>query len=315
MTQAHFALTQQDAQLPRVAANASKDTVLALLRAHGAAIIENAIAPSHLARLQDELEPWYQRALTGEGEFFGRATRRFGAIFAKSAATVDLAIHPLVLEVMEGLLRGADPARPVCNSIELSATQAIGIEPGEPAQFLHRDEELWPFPHDFEVMANAMWAISDFTADNGATRIIPGSHLWARDREPLPGQALIAEAPAGSVILWLGGALHGGGANISNDIRRGLVTSYKLGWLAAQERLLVSIPPDLARRLPEKLQRLLGYQLHKPNLGWIEGRDPIEWLRGEIGEMAAATDNLTAAHKSLLADVAARPDQYLAYLS
>ena len=86
----------------------------------------------------------------------------------------------------------------------------LGIERYDPQWFLHRDEDLWPFPNTSEIMANAMWALDDFTVENGATRLIPGSHLWPRDREPQPGEAVAAVAPAGSAILWLGGVLHGG---------------------------------------------------------------------------------------------------------
>ena len=315
MTHAHFELARDAALLPRLTPSTSVDTIVNVLRTHGAVVIEGVVLDDRLKVLQEQLEPWFQKAPCGEGVFFGKATRRFGALVVKAPATIDLAAHPLIVSVMEALLCRQPEIGAVCNTIELSASQAIGIEPGEPAQFMHRDEELWPFPHDFEIMANAMWAIGDFTAENGATRIIPGSHEWPLDRFPTPGEAVPAEAKAGSVILWLGSALHGGGANVSGDIRRGVVFSYKLGWLASQEKMLLSIPPHEARKLPEKLQRLIGYQLHKPNLGWIEGRDPIEWLRGQTQAVAAATDNLTPAHEDLLADVAAHPEIYRGYLS
>ena len=195
----------------------------------------------------------------------------------------------------------------------MNLTQAISIEPGDPAQFLHRDEELFPFPHAFEVMSNAMWALDDFTVENGATRLVPGSHLWPRDREPVPGEALPAEAPAGSVVLWLGGVLHGGGANRSGRVRRGAVMSYRLAWLAPTEKLLLSTPPEVARTLPERLQRLIGYQLHRPNLGWVEGQDPIRWLHGQVGQLAPTEDNLTPAHEALLAALNETPDAFVGY--
>lgn len=164
-------------------------------------------------------------------------------------------------------------------------------------------------------MANAMWMLDDFTEENGATRLIPGSHRWPRDREPLPGEALTAEAPKGSVVLWLGGVLHAGGANRSAAIRRGVVMSYKLAWLTGGERLLLSTPPEVARHLPERLQRLLGYQLHRPNLGWVEGQDPIRWLRGEIGQLAEVHDNLSDQHVALLDAVERDPAAFAGYLS
>lgn len=300
--------------LPRLGPSASLDEALALLRRDGALIIEGALDPATLDRVDVQLAPWFDAARPGEGPFFGRRTRRFCGLFAKAPACADLALHPLVLPLMETLLRGEDAESPVCDAIELNLTQAIGIGPGEPGQVLHRDEDLWPFPRNFEVMANAMWVLDDFTAENGATRVIPGSHRWPRDREPRPGEAVVASAPRGSVILWLGGALHGGGANHTDRVRRGVVMSYRLGWLASGERLLLSIPPEIARRLPERLQRLIGYQIHRPNLGWIEGQDPLRWLNGEIGALAAVRDNLSPRFEAALAAVLEDPDSHGGYL-
>lgn len=298
--------------LARVPASSNPAEVVSLLKAQGAVIVENVLSRDELDLLRSELGPWFERAYHGEGQFFGRGTKRFSAILAKAPSTTHLAIHPLVLEVMEQTLK-AEPAR--CSTIELNLSQAIGIEPGEPPQFLHRDEDLWPFAHDFEIMANALWMLDDFTPQNGATRLIPGSHCWQRDREPQPGEALPAIGPAGSVILWLGGTLHGGGSNQSNAIRHGLVFSYRLGWLAPAEKMLLSIPPDVVREFPQRLQKLIGYQIHRPNLGWVEGRDPIEWLHGQVQDLAVTADNLTEQHELLLADVNSSPDRYQGFLT
>jgi hypothetical protein len=301
--------------IARLRAPAPLDAAIDILRRDGVLVIEDAIPPEQLARIDADMKPWFDAAFHGAGALFGRKTKRFGGLFAKAASTADLALDPTVLALMEQILKGPDPAAPRCDAIELNLTQAIGIEPGEPAQFLHRDEELWSFPHTFELMTNAMWALDDFTAENGATRLIPGSHLWPRDREPQPGVAISAEAPKGSVILWVGGVLHAGGANRSNAIRRGLVMSYRLGWLASGEKLLLSTPPEVARRLPERLQRLLGYQLHRPNLGWVEGQDPIRWLHGEVRTLAPVEDNLSPFYETILHDLEQNPDNYLAYLT
>ncbi len=295
--------------------SASADTVFEVLLRDGALVIEDALAPELLARLDAELQPWFNAAYRGAGPLFGRQTKRFGGLFAKAETAADLALHPTVLQVMERTLRGPNPDAPRCDAIELNLTQAIGIEPGEPAQFLHRDEDLWSFPHDFELMVNAMWTLDDFTVENGATRVIPGSHRWPRTREPELGETVSVVAPRGSVILWLGSLLHAGGANRSNAIRRGVVMSYRLGWLASGEKLLLSTPPEVARRLPERLQRLLGYQVHRPNLGWVEGQDPIRWLRGEIDTLAPVEDNLSPFYETILEDLERHPDNYAAYLA
>jgi ectoine hydroxylase-related dioxygenase (phytanoyl-CoA dioxygenase family) len=309
-----MAVLDHGVALARVKADVPADVAFEILQREGVLVIENALSTDLLEGLKDDLDPWFDAACHGAGAFFGKQTRRFGGLFAKASSSAHLAIHPLVLDLMERTLKGPAEA-PVCDAIELNLTQAIGIEPGEPAQFLHRDEELWPFARSFEVMANAMWALDDFTLENGATRLIPGSHRWSRDRQPVPGDAISATAPAGSVILWLGGVLHAGGANASDRIRRGVVMSYKLAWLTGGERLLLTTPPEIARTLPERLQRLLGYQLHRPNLGWIEGRDPIQWLRGEFDQIAPMEDNLAPEHEELLAAATADPDAFAGYLS
>lgn len=275
------------AELPRLRPDAAPEAVLALLRSHGAVVIEGLAGAERLARLREQLGPWFASAERCEGPFFGRRTRRFGSVLAKAPESAGLVLDPLALGPIESLLTDEG----ACDAIELNLTQAIAIEPGEDAQLLHRDESLWPVELPFERMANVMWTLDDFTAENGATRLIPGSHLWPRGRVPQAGEAVAAIAPAGSAILWVGGVLHGGGANRSAAPRRGVVVSYRLGWLAPAERLQLVTPRALAAAMPERLQQLLGYQLHRPNLGWIEGQDPIRWLRGEVADLAAAADN------------------------
>lgn len=277
--------------LPRLTRADGEAAIAAALREAGACVVTDALSPPRLAQLQAELAPWFDAAACGEGPFFGRRTRRFSALFAKSVSTIPLALDTLVLPAAEMAL-GA--GRRGCDCIQLNLTQAIGIGPGEPAQHPHRDDDFFPFPHaDTELMINALWTLDPFTAANGATLIAPGSHRWDRKQAVAPDRFASAEAPAGAVILWLGATLHGGGHNTTDALRRGVVMSYSVGWLAPAEKLLLSIPPALARTLPERLQRLIGYQIHRPNLGWIEGRDPIEWLNGEVGALAAAGDNLT----------------------
>lgn len=274
------------------------DTVLGVLARDGAAVLDDALDASALIRLEAALDPWFARAPCGDGVFFGRRTQRFSALLHKARETIPLALDPLLLPVAERAL-GAGTRR--CDRIQLNLTQAIGIGEGEPAQHLHRDDDFFPFPRDFELMLNVMWTLDPFTAANGATRIAPGSHKWDRKRAPAPDELAIAEAPPGAAILWSGSALHGGGANTTDRVRRGVVMSYSVGWLAPAEKLLLSIPPETARTLPERLRQLIGYQIHRPNLGWIEGRDPIEWLHGSVGELASAGDNLTPKQTAALA--------------
>ncbi len=118
-----------------------------------------------------------------------------------------------------------------------------------------------------------MWAVSDFTAENGATRVIPGSHLWEREREATEEDIVQAVMPKGSVLVWLGSLLHGMGVNGTDAPRTGLVSAYSVGCLRQEENQYLSCPPEVAAELPGKVQQLLGYKAHSPILGWVEDRD------------------------------------------
>ncbi len=286
--------------LPRLGAHASCAEIELALETAGCAIVERALPGDLLCLINEELDPWFERAQCGQGHFFGLRTKRFSALFAKSPTSAALALHPNILPALENLLCG-DRRAPHADCIQLNLTQAIAIGDEEPCQLLHRDDGLFPIPKTFELMANIMWTLEDFTIDNGATRLAPGSHLWPREEiEQYEEGVESAAAPAGSAIIWLGSLLHGGGDNRSGKPRRGVVMSYSLGWLAPAEKLLLSIPPDIARTLPEKLQQLIGYQVHRPNLGWVEGCDPRDWLQGGVRELAAAQDNLTPAQADMM---------------
>ena len=284
--------------LPYLTRADGAEALSAAVAGAGAAIVPDALTPRALAAQTAALAPWFAEAPCGAGKFFGQRTQRFSGLFHKARETAALAIDPLFLAVAENTL-GAGTRR--CDRIQLNLTQAIGIGPGEPVQPPHRDDDFFPFPHDHDLMINVLWTLDPFTAANGATRITPGSHRWPRKRAAEPEEWAAAEAPAGAAIIWLGAALHGGGANMTDAVRRGVVMSYSVGWLAPAEKLLLSIPPETARALPQRLQQLIGYQIHRPNLGWVEGRDPLEWLHGETGALAAAADNLTPWQEAALA--------------
>ena len=152
---------------------------------------------------------------------------------------------------------------------------------------MHPDDPLFPFVHPgYEAMINCMWAVDEFTAENGATNVVPGSHKWERvglipERVPLPDEITQGVMPAGSVLIYFGSLLHCGGANRTSKPRTGIVLSYCQGWLRQSENQYLAVPLQVAKTLPERLQRLLGYFVHEPNLGQIEGRDPIELLQGK----------------------------------
>jgi hypothetical protein len=245
----------------------------AALERDGYVILERAAPAPLMDEVARELAPWLERPVDqsplGNNPFTGMRTLRTSALIAKSRACGELALHPDVLALVDRVLG------PQCARFQLSFTQAIKIGPGERAQAIHRDTTMYPFRRPGpEAFVNAIWALTDFTADNGATRIHPGSHLW--DRPPRAGDAVTCAAMArGSVVVYLGSVFHGGGANFTADEpRTGIAFGYTLGWLRQEENQYLAVPPEKARTLPLELQRLLGYADHYPFLGWYEGADP-----------------------------------------
>jgi ectoine hydroxylase-related dioxygenase (phytanoyl-CoA dioxygenase family) len=169
-------------------------------------------------------------------------------------------------------------------SYQLHLTQVIDIGPSEPAQPVHRDQwafDFFEFPAGFEVECHTMWALNDFTEENGATRVIPGSHRWADRMHPDSSETIAAEMPRGSVLLYVGSLYHGGGANRSAASRQGINVGYTLSWLRQEENQYLACPPEVARELDPELARLVGYQRGAYALGYFgDLRDPIEALHG-----------------------------------
>ena len=257
------------------------DVINGILERDGCIVIENVIDKQGLDRLKGELGPHFEETPNCTGDFYGHATKRLSSLIAKSTLCRRMAIHPVILAVMdEFLLKG-------CRQYQLNLTQAIQIGPGEPQQIMHPDDPLFPFVHPgYEAMINCMWAVDEFTSENGATNVVPGSHKWERvglipEREPAGDEITQGVMPAGSVLIYFGSLLHCGGANRTAKPRTGIVLSYCQGWLRQSENQYLAVPLEVAKTLPERLQRLLGYFVHEPNLGQLEGRDPIELLQGK----------------------------------
>ena len=245
-----------------------------ILEEQGCIVIENMLDDAGHAALEDRIRPLLDATAPCQGNFYGFATKRLSGLIAKSKACRQMSIEPHILAVMdEFLLRS-------CRAYQLSLTQAIQIGPGEPQQLIHADDLMFSFEHPGrEAMINCMWAVDDFTKENGATLLVPGSHRWPRDRVPEPHEITQGEMSKGSVLIYFGSLLHAGGANRTDTSRTGIVISYCLGWLRQAENQYLAVPVEIARDLPEELQRLLGYFVHEPNLGCVEGQDPIRMLK------------------------------------
>ena len=277
-------------RIEHVDATASSDAIATILERDGCIVIDRLLDDVFCDRILAELEPWMARVPTGGGDWVGKKTRRVHGLVAKSAAVRENVCHPLVLETMDRMLG------PWCDAYQLSACSTTSIDPGEKAQELHRDDLMFPFTHPTERVAycTTFWALDAFTAENGATRIVPGSHRWDDVRRPREDEVVQAVMPRGSVVIFTCAVWHGGGANTTADQwRRALFTSYSVGWLKQEEQQFLVSPPDIARHYPERLQRLVGYQVHRPFLGWYDLQDPIELLRG-YEELSAPDQDLYA---------------------
>lgn len=243
-----------------------------ILEEDGCVVIENMLGDARREALEAEIHPLLDATVPCQGNFYGFATKRLSGLIAKSKACRLMSVDPRILAVMDAFLLKS------CRAYQLNLTQVIQIGPGEPQQLVHADDLMFSFEHPGrEAMINCMWAVDDFTKENGATLLVPGSHLWRRD--PESHEIAHGEMSKGSVLIYFGSLLHAGGANRTDKPRTGIVISYCLGWLRQAENQYLAVPPDIARALPTDLQRLLGYFVHEPNLGCVEGQDPLRLLK------------------------------------
>ena len=265
------------------------------LAAQGFCIIPDALPPSIVRALDDDLAEDFARTPFGQGSFYGSTTKRFGRLLLRSPQAATLVQHRLVLGIVESVLS------PFCDRIQLNTTQAIAVHPGAPAQMPHRDQDMWRGPvGQIEYLVNVMWPLTPFAHDNGATLIWPRSHgAKAREVEP-DGPPLAAEMPPGAALIFLGSTLHGAGANVTDTIRRGLVVGYSLGWLKPYENQWLAYPPSVARHFPPELAALVGYRQHRPNLGNYEGQCPSILLGDTAERPLGAIDALRPDQQALV---------------
>ena len=249
--------------------NASVDKIVRALR-RNSCIVRNLVSNKVMDRVMGELQPYLDKTPHGEGEFVGMRTKRACSQVAKSKTLGEkLAIHPLVLEVMDKMLLDR------CHNYTLATTTAVSIGKGESLQPLHRDDSIYPFKHPSpESVITTIWAGTDMTEESGATQAVPGSHRWDDRRLPKRGEVIQAVMPKGSVIFYMGSMYHGGAENFTDGYRTGIILGYSMGWLRQEENLHLAVPPDLARTLPDRLARLVGYDFGGPYCGFVHGDDP-----------------------------------------
>ncbi len=271
------------------AADVETSAVVAALKRDGAVIIRNQvedqIADAVLAELR---EPFDTVGRCDADDFNGYKTLRVSGILAVSPASAELVGHPRVLEIADAILLAN------CLNYRIGSLTGIEIHPGEMDQDLHMDDGIYPirFP-DIPFQISAMWSLNDFTEENGATRVVLGSHLrpelegrrdpqlvTRRERARLarPDENVVqAVMPKGSVLFYLGSTLHGGGANKTDTPRAGLINTYALGWLRQEENQYLNVPREIAGSYPDHIRRLMGYQMYgtlgsyqNPDGTWVE---------------------------------------------
>ena len=238
-----------------VPADTGADKIHEILRRDACIIIDGLGSAELLDRVEAEMTPHEQANHFGPEEFTGVCTKRTGALVARSPAARELVMHPTILDTTKQLLHDAA-------NFHLHLTQIISIGPGETAQPIHRDQwafDFFPFPTGYEVQCNTLWAITDFTDENGATRVIPGSHEFEDKLRLDHDQTEPAEMEKGSVLLYTGAIYHGGGANRSDAVRKGVNITYARAWLTQEENQFLAVPHEVARELPKELLALLGY--------------------------------------------------------
>ena len=259
--------------------------IWAALDEHGAVIVDDFLEPDLLNRLRADTFPALSAhpkgASTGQDfwkAFHGHETVRMTGLAALSTAWGELLCDP-IYKAMGDRYLGED-------NYHLNTGQLICIGPGETAQLLHRDELNWPEAagRDSEITVTAIFALTDFTAENGATVVAPGSHRWPGTLpEVAPEQTCQAVMPAGAALLYSGKVIHGGGANTtSGDVRIGLHAGFVAGWLRAEENHQLTTSLAVARGLPEHVQRLLGFRSYMPpkaaRLGLVNYEDAAQLL-------------------------------------
>ncbi len=250
-------------ELTRLPAGTNVEEIVAAVRRDGAMILEGVLSDVQLDKVCAEIMPYVEASRAGADEFTGRQTRRTGALVARSESCRELVMNDAICESARKFLE------PWCERIQLHLSQVISIGPGQPAQGIHRDRWAWgTHLKGVEPQFNTIWAITDFTAENGATQVIPGSVSWPDNRKPEAPEIQQATMSRGSVLVYSGSVFHGGGENRSDEVRIGMNLTYTLGWLRQEENQYLSCPPEIAKTLDPKLQELLGYTMGSYALGY-----------------------------------------------
>ncbi|MGA0238863.1 MAG: phytanoyl-CoA dioxygenase family protein [Acidimicrobiales bacterium] len=259
--------------IPSCDAGEDVDRMYDVLADTGVLVVHGMATEDDVAAVRGDLAPYLEETVAQPDDpdaFYPGLTRRLTALMHRSPTARELMMHPVV-EAM-----GERHLGPNCKTWTLNVSAALEVGPGARDQALHREEDLYPFfelPRPNLILAS-MWAMSDFTVDNGGTQVVPGSHRWPAGRLAEDHEIVRADMPVGSVLFWLGGVLHGAGANVTaDDWRCGMILTYNLSFLRQEENQHVSMPLADALRLPADVQARLGFaQDNGDGLGFFDLR-------------------------------------------
>ncbi|HEY1075430.1 MAG TPA: phytanoyl-CoA dioxygenase family protein [Fontimonas sp.] len=277
--------------LTHSSASEPHEALLAKLNDDGYLIFPSLLAPAFVERIRAALAPHLRSLHLGRNDFEGFRTERVYALLAKSPVFAELVSHPLVMDLCEAVLGPG---------FLLSACLAINLHPGETPQALHFDDGFYTVPRPRPSYSlSTFWAIDPFTADNGATEIIPRSHRWGDERPhensvksvvgildevgrqtPEEHHPALQPAimPSGSLMVCLGTLWHRGGGNRSAQPRLGITPQYSIAWARQQENMTLAVPPQIAAAYSPRVQALLGYSIHPPFMGHVNGLHPARTL-------------------------------------
>jgi ectoine hydroxylase-related dioxygenase (phytanoyl-CoA dioxygenase family) len=274
---------------------------IAEIETNGFVVLEDIIPPTDLSAMHAVLQPLLDVGARGRNDFEGFETQRVYSLVGRHQIFADLVEHPLVLGICDAFL---EP------NYLLTASQAINIRPGETPQSLHTDDAFYRIPRPRKAISiSTIFAIDAFTHENGATQIVPGSHIWddtrisdlqsidfrtrpKDQRRPSDHQAVAPEVErqltdvtmaGGSVIVFLGTLMHRGGANRSTAPRLALSNQYCEPWARQQENYFLSIPHRRVRQMSPRVQQLLGYSIHPPFMGHANGVHPLKAVQRDKG--------------------------------
>jgi ectoine hydroxylase-related dioxygenase (phytanoyl-CoA dioxygenase family) len=269
--------------------------MLPALEGDGVIIIERALPDATVDALMVDVAPHLAECTAGGGEFFGGRCKRLKAVAGLSDVIGAFLTQRQLLDVSDHVLL------PNCANYRVQVLGIFDVWPGGELQPLHRDTGVYePFvtcgPEDKPIVLSFIWALSDFTAANGATRVVLGSHKWSRGRAADVEDVEQAEMAKGSVLIYFGTVLHGMGKNITGTSRTGLVSGFSVGWLRQEENQYLTTPPEVAARLPLDVQQLLGYRAHSGILGVVLHRDPAHLL-SDSRDVEASGHNTVKQHK------------------